>query len=112
MSTGLPEGFGPRTFVVAPSAAGRRLDLVLAAEFPQVSRTQFSRHVSEGAVTVNGKSAAPSRKLRAGEVIVWTPAAPRPSLELRAQDIPFFSFRRCTFYINFLARISPIFFCP
>ena len=74
--------------MVAPSAAGRRLDLVLAAEFPQVSRTQFTRHVSEGAVTVNGKVAAPSRKLRAGEVIVWTPPAPRPRVELRAQDIP------------------------
>ena len=76
------------TFVVAASAAGRRLDLVLAAKFPEVSRTQFSRHVSEGAVTVNGQSAAPSRKLRAGDVIAWTPPAPRPSVELRAQDIP------------------------
>ena len=76
------------TFVVAASAAGRRLDLVLAADFPEVSRTQFSRHVSEGAVTVNGQSAAPSRKLRAGDVIAWTPPAPRPSVELRAQDIP------------------------
>ena len=74
--------------MVAPSAAGRRLDLVLAAEFPEVSRTQFTRHVSEGAVTVNGKAAAPSRKLRAGEVIVWTPPAPRSRVELRAQDIP------------------------
>jgi 23S rRNA pseudouridine1911/1915/1917 synthase len=74
--------------VVAPSAAGRRLDLVLAAEFPQVSRTQFTRHVSEGAVTVNGQVVAPSRKLRAGEVIVWMPPEPRPSTELRAQNIP------------------------
>jgi 23S rRNA pseudouridine1911/1915/1917 synthase len=31
---------------------------------------------------------APSRKLRVGEVIVWTPPAPRPSAELQAQDIP------------------------
>jgi 23S rRNA pseudouridine1911/1915/1917 synthase len=62
--------------------------LVLAAEFPQVSRTQFTRLVSEGAVTLNGQMVAPSRKLRAGEVIVWTPPAPRPSTELRAQDIP------------------------
>jgi 23S rRNA pseudouridine1911/1915/1917 synthase len=74
--------------VVAPGAAGRRLDLVLAAEFPQVSRTQFTRHVSEGAVTVNGKAVAPSRKLRVGEVIAWTPREPRPSTELRAQNIP------------------------
>lgn len=61
---------------------------MLAAEFPQVSRTQFTRHVSQGAVTVDGKSAAPSRKLRAGEVIVWTPPAPRSRVELRVQDIP------------------------
>jgi 23S rRNA pseudouridine1911/1915/1917 synthase len=74
--------------VVAPSAAGRRLDLVLAAEFPEVSRTQFTRHASEGAVTVNGQVVAPSRKLRGGEVIVWTPPEPRASAELRAQDIP------------------------
>jgi 23S rRNA pseudouridine1911/1915/1917 synthase len=74
--------------VVAPVAAGRRLDLVLAAEFPQVSRTQFTRHVSEGAVTVNGQVVAPSRKLRVGEVIAWTPREPRPSTELRAQNIP------------------------
>jgi 23S rRNA pseudouridine1911/1915/1917 synthase len=77
-----------RTLVVAPGAAGRRLDLVLAAEFPQVSRTQFTRQVSQGAVTVNGQPATPSRKLRAGEVIVWTPPPPRLSTELVAQDIP------------------------
>ena len=77
-----------RELVVPPGAAGRRLDLVLAAEFPQVSRTQFTRQVSQGAVTVNGRPAAPSRKVRAGEIIVWTPPAPRSSTELLAQDIP------------------------
>ncbi len=88
MSTDSPTASRRHTFAVAPGAAGRRLDLVLAAEFPQVSRTQFTRLVSEGAVTLNGQMVAPSRKLRAGEVIVWTPPAPRPSTELRAQDIP------------------------
>jgi 23S rRNA pseudouridine1911/1915/1917 synthase len=88
VSAGPPESTHPYTFVVAPAAAGRRLDLVLAGEFPQVSRTQLTRHVSEGAVTVSGQVVAPSRKLRVGEVIVWTPPAPRPSTELRAQDIP------------------------
>ena len=88
MSAGSPASSRPHTFVVEAGAAGGRLDLVLAAQFPEVSRTQFTRHVSEGAVTVNGKLAAPSRKLRAGEVIAWTPADPRPSLELCAQAIP------------------------
>ena len=88
MSTGLPVSSRQHTFVVSPTAAGRRLDLVLVAEFPQVSRTQLTRQVSEGAVTVNGQMAAPSRKVRAGEVIAWTKPAARPSRELRAQDIP------------------------
>ena len=88
MSADPPTASRRYTLVVAPGAAGRRLDLVLAAEFPQVSRTQFTRHVSEGAVTVNGKAVAPSRKLRVGEVIAWTPREPRPSTELRAQNIP------------------------
>jgi len=88
VSAGSPASTDPHTFVVAPAAAGRRLDLVLAAEFPQVSRTQLTRHVSGGAVTVNGQVVAPSRKLRVGEVIVWTPPAPRPNPELLAQAIP------------------------
>ncbi|HEX7599590.1 MAG TPA: RluA family pseudouridine synthase, partial [Polyangia bacterium] len=78
---------GPRTLVVSPGAAGRRLDLVLAAEFSELSRTQFTRLVSEGVVTVNGQPASPSRKLREGEVIEWTPPPPRQTGELLAQDI-------------------------
>jgi len=38
-----------------------------------VSRSQLSRHVAVGAVSVNGGASAPSRKLRAGDVILWTP---------------------------------------
>jgi 23S rRNA pseudouridine1911/1915/1917 synthase len=77
-----------RTFVVASHAAGNRLDVVLAAEFPEVSRTQFTRQVSEGAVTVNGQPASPSRKLRVGEQVAWTPPIPRASSDAQAQDIP------------------------
>ncbi len=80
-------GSTARTFTVAPNAAGKRLDVVLATEFPEVSRTQFTRQVSEGAVTVNGQPAAPSRKLHAGEQVAWTPPIPR-STEVVAQDIP------------------------
>jgi 23S rRNA pseudouridine1911/1915/1917 synthase len=59
----------------------------LAGEIADVSRTQLSRHVAEGAVTVNGAAGAPSRKLRAGDVIVWTPPEVQPT-ELRAEEIP------------------------
>jgi 23S rRNA pseudouridine1911/1915/1917 synthase len=63
------------------------LDVFLAAEIAEVSRTQLSRHVAEGAVTVNGTAGAPSRKLRAGDVVVWTPPEVQPT-ELRAEEIP------------------------
>jgi 23S rRNA pseudouridine1911/1915/1917 synthase len=73
--------------VVGPTAVGQRLDVFLAAEIPEVSRTQLGRHISEGAVTVGGKAAAPSRKLRAGEEIAWTPP-PVEKTEIAAQAIP------------------------
>jgi 23S rRNA pseudouridine1911/1915/1917 synthase len=68
-------------------AAGKRLDVVLADLIEGVSRTQLSRHIAEGAVTVNGKSAAPSQKVRAGDVVVWSPPAVR-EVALVAEDIP------------------------
>lgn len=77
-----------RSFVVDPAGAGRRLDVVLAAWVPDVSRTQLSRHIAEGAVTVNGQAAAPSRKMRVGEVVQWSPPPTREVTELCAQDIP------------------------
>jgi 23S rRNA-/tRNA-specific pseudouridylate synthase len=52
-----------------------------------VSRTQLSRHIGEGAVTLNGKAASPSQKVRAGDTVVWTPPRVR-AVELLAQDIP------------------------
>ena len=60
--------------VVGPEAAGKRLDVALAAALAEVSRTQLARHIAEGCVTVNGQpAAAPSQKLRAGDVVVWQP---------------------------------------
>jgi 23S rRNA pseudouridine1911/1915/1917 synthase len=73
--------------VVSPELAGQRLDLFLAACVPGVSRSQLARHVGEGAVTVNGGASAPSRKLRAGDVVVWTAPAAVPT-EILAEDIP------------------------
>ncbi len=76
-----------RAFVVTAAQAGRRLDLVLAEHVGGVSRTQLSRHIALGAVTVNGAAAAPSQKVRAGDVLGWT-APPTREVELVAQDIP------------------------
>jgi 23S rRNA pseudouridine1911/1915/1917 synthase len=80
-------GGAARRFTVGTELAGRRLDVVLAERIAGVSRTQLSRHVAEGAVTLNGDTAAPSQKVRTGDVVVWTPPAVRP-VELLAEDIP------------------------
>ena len=64
-----------------------RLDSFLAGEVPEVSRSQLSRQIGQGAVTVNDAVFPPSRKLRAGDVVVWTPP-PIVVTELRGEDIP------------------------
>ena len=64
-----------------------RLDLFLAGAIPEVSRSQLTRQIAQGAVTVNEAVFPPSRKLRAGDVVVWTPP-PVVATELRAEEIP------------------------
>jgi 23S rRNA pseudouridine1911/1915/1917 synthase len=77
----------PRRFVVAADGVGDRLDLFLAGQVEGVSRSQLARQIGEGAVTVNGAAGTPSRKLRAGDVIVWTPPPP-VATEVVAEAIP------------------------
>jgi 23S rRNA pseudouridine1911/1915/1917 synthase len=75
------------TFTVNADAAGRRLDVVLSERIKDESRTQISRHISEGAVTLNGKPASPSQKVRKGDTVVWKPPAAR-EVKIAAEDIP------------------------
>ncbi len=72
---------------VGPEQAGKRLDVYLAAMLPHVSRSQLTRHITEGAVTLGGSRVVPSRKVRAGDVIVWSPPPAAPT-EIIAEDIP------------------------
>ena len=65
--------------MVAADAAGQRLDLFLAQNVSEVSRSQLARQIGEAAVTVNGAVGTPSRKLRRGDVVVWTPPPPVPT---------------------------------
>ena len=73
--------------MVAPTAQGQRLDVMLAEEIAAVSRSQLARHIAEGAVTVNGQRVVPSRKVRAGDVVMWTPPPPT-TVDLAAEAIP------------------------
>jgi 23S rRNA pseudouridine1911/1915/1917 synthase len=52
-----------------------------------VSRSQLTRQIGQGAVTVNDATFPPSRKLRAGDVVVWTPP-PVEKTEIGAEEIP------------------------
>ena len=75
------------SFTVASAEVGLRLDVVLAARVNGVSRTQLSRQIGESAVTVNGKAASPSQKMRSGDRVVWVQPQVR-EVELLAEDIP------------------------
>jgi 23S rRNA pseudouridine1911/1915/1917 synthase len=76
-----------RTFLIAADTAGKRLDVVLALRIADVSRSQISRQIGEGAVTLNGQPASQSQKVRTGDLVVWTPPPVRAVL-LAAEEIP------------------------
>ncbi len=78
---------GERRFVVAAAAAGQRLDVFLSQEIADVSRSQLARQIGQSAVTVNGAAGVPSRKLHAGDVIVWEPP-PVVATEIAAEAMP------------------------
>ena len=58
--------------LVPPEAAGRRLDQVLAALFPDYSRTRLQQWLRAGQVTVDGKTPRPRDPVWGGERIVVT----------------------------------------
>lgn len=60
------------TFVLPPEEAGERLDRVLAARFPQLSRAQLQRLIRSGAVTVNDAVVRPAYRLTPGDRITVT----------------------------------------
>jgi 23S rRNA pseudouridine1911/1915/1917 synthase len=57
---------------VPPEAAGRRLDQVLAALFPDYSRTRLQQWLRTGLVTVDGKAPRPRDPVWGGERILVT----------------------------------------
>ena len=78
----------PRTIVVPPEAAGRRLDHFIATQLEGVSRSRVQLLLDQGDVSVNGAQAKASLKLRGGEQILIT-GEPHPApLKATPQDIP------------------------
>jgi len=70
-------------FLVNLPEAGSRLDLLLRARYPWRSRTRFQAMLEQGEVTVDGRPAKASQRVREGErVAVRIPHDPRaPALE-------------------------------
>ena len=72
----------PRSFKknIPHSSEGKRLDLVVAALFPQVSRSQAQRLIREGNVKVAGESTKSSHKVKGGEEVVLIIQEPQVSV--------------------------------
>lgn len=75
------------SFRVCAEDAGERLDRVLSARFPEVSRAVLQRLVREGAVAVDGAPARASHRLRGGEEVAVTLPPSTPST-LEPEDLP------------------------
>jgi 23S rRNA pseudouridine1911/1915/1917 synthase len=77
----------PEIFTIAESRPAQRLDRFLHERFPDTSRGELQRLLSEGFIRINGKPPKASHHPKAGEVveIAW----PEPTVSLVvAQDIP------------------------
>jgi 23S rRNA pseudouridine1911/1915/1917 synthase len=74
-------------FEVSHAEAGERLDRVVTARCPQLSRTRVKELIDGGLVQVDGKPSKGSHRLHGGEKIALSPQA-RPPLVARAESIP------------------------
>jgi len=74
-------------FSISSEEVGQRLDRVVAANCPDLSRTRAQELIEEGLVRVNGKATKDSHKVRAGDMIE-VELQPRPALSAEAEAIP------------------------
>ena len=85
--TASPRAPEVRQLVVPAELGGMRLDQALARMLTEHSRSRLQRWVREGRVTIDGRGAAVTAKVRAGETlrITMLPEAPEP--EFAPEDI-------------------------
>jgi len=82
----LDEDAATARFVVGVSIS-KRLDRYLTDRIPFLSRTSLQRLIGEGAVTVGGRVAKASTRLRAGDEVAAT-LPPPPTKVLEPEEIP------------------------
>ena len=75
-------------FIVATEEAGQRLDKVVSARLPDISRSRVQSLIAEGRARVNARPVTrPAHKLAPGDTVELEIPPPKP-LELAAEDIP------------------------
>lgn len=83
----MPESY-PQHLEVTEYDAGTRLDQFLVSNLPDVSRVRVQQLVDEGKITVNGKAAKPSLRLKGTEHVSVLGPVELPPLKATAEDIP------------------------
>jgi len=73
--------------IVSAGEGVKRLDHFLANRDPNFSRAALQRLISEGHITVDGKSIKPSHKIKPGDRILLVVPRPEP-LDIRPEPIP------------------------
>ena len=76
-----------RTFEASAELVGLRLDVAVTRLAPELSRARVQQLLEAGWVTVGGRSAKPSMRLRGGERLTLEVPLPEPSGRV-AQDLP------------------------
>ena len=78
----------PKTIVVAPQDAGKRLDQCLAIGLRSTSRARVQQLISEKKILVDDAPAKASLRLRGGETITILGEPQRPSVKAIPEEIP------------------------
>jgi len=76
-----------RRVTVSAGETPKRLDVFLSTHTAGLSRAAVQRLIGQGAVTVNGRPAKPSLKIKPGDAIEWDVPQPTP-LEIAGEPIP------------------------
>jgi 23S rRNA pseudouridine1911/1915/1917 synthase len=84
----VPPGAAHHGFTVEPERAGERIDALIAAIVPALSRAQVQRLIDGAQVRLNGAAVAkPGQRVRTGDA-VEVDVPPAEPIELAAEDLP------------------------
>jgi 23S rRNA pseudouridine1911/1915/1917 synthase len=74
-------------FTISLEEAGKRLDRVVVARCPELSRTRVQELIDEGLVLLNSRPAKGAHKVRSGDALRVQPRQ-RPPMRAQAESIP------------------------